>query len=228
MNKLSILKITSASFSWMVLYAKRILELSIIPILLMLPFIFSFTHLMTIIQSQPLNALKTTQLSIPSALLFYLLLALYAYVLLSINIHRLVILGENSIARFGVWLPDMRLGHFFLILVLVQILLVLPILITKLPILYFVVYYLIAPMMMKLVGIAIEAENRPYPMNYSVRFSFVTLQAILPMFVMLPFVLLTQNTPIFIMMIVIKIIITYWMLISLSLIYKQLDYRHKY
>ena len=225
MNKLSILKITLASFSWMVLYTKRILELSIIPILLMLPFIFGFMHLLVIIQNQASDVLEATQLSIPSALLFYLLLALYGYVLLAINMHRLVILGENSIAKFGVWLPDRRLGQFFLIFVLVQILLVLPVLITKIPILYFIVYYLIAPMMMKLVGIAIGAKNRSYPMGYSVRFSFITLQAILPMFVMLPFILLTQNTPVFITMIVIKIVVTYWILIALSLIYKQLDYQ---
>ena len=91
---------------------KKLLEVSIFPLLAALPFITILPELMTILQAQFFGVGEVK--AYPRLYELYLLMFDYAYMALIINIYRLVVSGGQSVARLGVVMPNLRLGRFFI------------------------------------------------------------------------------------------------------------------
>ena len=98
---------------------QKLLELSIFPLLAAIPFITILPELMTILQSQLFGVGEIQEY--PRFYELYLLLFDYAYMALIINIYRLVVSGNQSVARLGVVFPNLRLGRFFLLFIALSI-----------------------------------------------------------------------------------------------------------
>jgi hypothetical protein len=98
---------------------QKLLEASIFPFLMALPLITILPELMIVLQAQLFGVGEVG--AYPDYYQLYLLMFDYGYMALVINIYRMVISGNNSIARLGVVLPSLRFGRFFLLFILLSI-----------------------------------------------------------------------------------------------------------
>ena len=221
MQNLSLLKKTIiATLSWMVLYPKNLFNASILPALLMLPFIASLWNLV-INFSQTNNEIYLPEVSF--SLLFYLLMASVGYALLSINVYRLVILGADKVSKFGSMSPK-KLLKFIMTLSLVQIILTIPVLITGTLAVYLLVYPLVVPMVMNLPRLALDLETTTYQFNIQSRIFLTILQAFIPlMVIMILGLLLPTNAFSTGVLLVIKLLLNYWELIVIALNYQNIE-----
>ena len=111
---------------------------------------------MTILQAQLFGVGEVQEY--PRFYELYLIMFDYAYMALIINIYRLVVSGHGSVARLGVVFPSLRLGRFFLLFLFLSIATQFPIIIS--PFLVPIIYFLLIPMSLNLVGLANDAPYK--------------------------------------------------------------------
>jgi hypothetical protein len=100
MNQLPVNKIILTSFAFALTHWKKIIEVSILPLLLSLPLLSLSTEIIELANIlKKGNTLKPEDIQLPSNLFIYLLLSLYGFASLSINMYRLVIFGAQSKAK---------------------------------------------------------------------------------------------------------------------------------
>ena len=208
-NKQTILATIAFSISkW-----QRILEASVFPLLAAIPFITILPELMTILQSQ-LFGVGEAQ-AYPRFYELYLIMFDYAYMAMIINIYRLVVSGDKSVARLGVVFPNLRLGRFFLLFICLSIATQLPILIS--PFLLPVIYFVLIPISLNLVGLANDAPYKKIKLSLSVQFSVLLIKLGVPIILVGLTIILGLGEIIFWGAMV---LIMYWMAFSFALCYK--------
>ena len=99
MNKLPILKIVLAGFAFAATHWKKLFEITIVPLMLALPFLLTLPEMFEIYE-QILSGDLKTDVQLPPNFLYYFILFGFAYVSISIHIIRIVILGEESVKSF--------------------------------------------------------------------------------------------------------------------------------
>ena len=192
---------------------KKLLEVSIFPLLAALPFITILPELMTILQAQFFGVGEVK--AYPRLYELYLLMFDYAYMALIINIYRLVVSGGQSVARLGVVMPNLRLGRFFLLFIFLSIATQFPIFIS--PFLIPIIYFLLIPTSLNLVGLANDASYKRIKLNISVQFSVFLIKLGVPIILVGLTIIIGINEMIFWG---IMALIMYWMAISFALCYR--------
>lgn len=223
-NVLPINKIFLAGFAFVLTHWKKIGEISILPLIVSLPFLLIFSDLLALI-TPILNGEKMPEIPLPDNTLIYLILFSYGYFMLSINMYRLVL----GISVNG-WLPIVNLRQilrFMGLHLLIGVATMLPVILTGIGVLQLVMYFLIAPIMLNFVNIAISQ-----PLKYRWNLSFIThsnlffLQVILPALVGLLFSFLGDMLGFSFLGAAVKIIVFYWTLVTLGLCYQLIENNH--
>jgi hypothetical protein len=145
----------------------------------------------------------------------YLIMFDYAYMALIINIYRLVVKGDQAVARLGVVFPNLRLGRFFLLFLFLSLATQFPIFIS--PFLVPIIYFLLIPMSLNLVGLANDASFTKIKLSLSVQFGVLIIKLGVPAILLGLIILLGVGQLIFW---VVMGLIVYWMAISFALCYR--------
>ena len=213
MKNIPIRQTTLATLAFTFSNWQKLLEVSIFPLLAALPFITILPELMTILQAQ-LFGIGEVQ-AYPRFYELYLLMFDYAYMALIINIYRLVVSGSQSVARLGVVIPSLRLGRFFLLFIFLSIATQFPIFIS--PFLVPIIYFLLIPISLNLVGLANDAPYKRIKLNLGVQFSVFLIKLGVPIILVGLTIIVGVNEMIFWG---IMALIMYWMAISFALCYR--------
>jgi hypothetical protein len=228
MNQLPVNKILIAGFAFAMTHWKKILEISIIPLLLSLP-LFTLLPELKIIMEQIFLALKEAtpesplpEVILPNNLAIYLTLFVYGSASLSINMYRLVILGKKSVGVAPVFNITQMLRFIGLKLV-IGLVNILPLFLTSLLMLQFVASFLIVPVMLNLVNIAIVAPSKyRWKLSFFTQINLLLLQVILPILAILLFNFLLHYTGFSGVYtgLAVQVAVFYWSAITLALCYQ--------
>ena len=139
----------------------------------------------------------------------------YGYIAILINVYRLVVSGGASVARFGVVLPSIRLGRFFVLFLLLSIATQLPLFFIS-PLLIPLVYFLLIPFALNLVSIANDVPYKKIKLPARVQLSVFLIKLGVPALLVALVILIGAEFVFWGAM----IIIIYWMAISFALCYR--------
>lgn len=227
MNQLPVNKIFIAGFAFAITHWKKILEISIVPLLISLPLLAIIPELLTITkqvfsaleQSSPSSQLS--ELVLPDNIGIYLILFLYGNISLSINMYRLVALGGQSVGIMPVF--DLsKIARFIGLTLLVGMASIVPLVLTNLLILQLVASFLVVPITLNFVNIAIEKPSKyRWGLSFNTHINLFFLQVVVPILVVLLFTSLSK-----LMGLgagaewVARVLVFYWGAITLTLCYK--------
>ena len=237
MNALPINKIFIAGFAFALTHWKKIIEISVVPVLLSMPLFFiiidpNFLEILSkiveFVQKQPpsmlLNNIEFIQLAnqLPASMPLYLLLSLYAQITLSINMYRLVIQG-GSLANGLIPIFDFRkIIKFFVLMFLVG----LATSIFSRSILQMIISFLIAPVTLNFVRISIgESFQYKWNLSFPAQVNLFFIQMVLPLMILLLLIFIDGHlgadgvlaTMLFV------VIFFYWVPITLALCYQLIQ-----
>ena len=213
MNNIPIRQTILATLAFAFSNWQKLLEFSVFPFLAAIPFITILPELMTILQAQLFGVGEVQEY--PRFYELYLIMFDYAYMALIINIYRLVVSGHGSVARLGVVFPSLRLGRFFLLFLFLSIATQFPIFIS--PFLVPIIYFLLIPMSLNLVGLANDVPYTKNKLRLSVQFGILVIKLGVPAILVGLIILLGVGEIIFWAAMV---LIIFWMAISFALCYK--------
>lgn len=229
MNRLSIKKIVSSGLLLMALKWQRFVKLSIIPLVsIALGFYFI---------NKELSVLLSNELSVQDSI--WLIVMLYMSMTWSINIHRMIILGDDAIGLWGDYLPNRRFGLYFMAVILLVVMALVVSLIAQLfiglsvPVFivlfvgYMVMFYLMIKMSIKFPAIATDDKGflkQSFEKNNIPQLFFILV--LLPVIVSLLFgsliSLFGDNLFSLILTILLNIVMFYWGVVNLALCYQSL------
>ena len=221
MNALPINKIFLAGFAFALTHWKKVLEISIIPLLVSLPFLTIFPDLLALME-QVFAAEKLVEVSFPEHSLLYLMLFFYGYISLSINMYRLVILGENSVSGLAPIIDIGMILKFVGLTLFIGAVTVFPVMITGVALLQLVMYFLIIPVTLNFINIATNKPSQyKWGLSFPTHMNLFFLQAVLPAMVTLLFSALVNIIGFggFIEWVV-RVVVFYWTLVTLALCYR--------
>ena len=213
MNNIPIKQTILATLAFSYSNWQKILEVSIFPLLAAIPFITILPELMVTLQAQLFGVGEVQDY--PRFYELYLIMFDYAYMALIINIYRLVVKGDQAVAILGVVFPNLRLGRFFLLFLFLSLATQFPIFIS--PFLVPIIYFLLIPMSLNLVGLANDASFTKIKLSLSVQFGVLIIKLGVPAILLGLIILLGVGQVIFW---VVMGLIVYWMAISFALCYK--------
>ena len=213
MNNIPIRQTILATLAFAFSNWQKLLEFSVFPFLAAIPFITILPELMTILQAQLFGVGEVQEY--PRFYELYLIMFDYAYMALIINIYRLVVSGHGSVARLGVVFPSLRLGRFFLLFLFLSIATQFPIIIS--PFLVPIIYFLLIPMSLNLVGLANDVPYKKNKLRLSVQFGILIIKLGVPSILVGLIILFGVGEIIFWAAMV---LIIFWMAISFALCYK--------
>ena len=213
MNNIPIKQTILATLAFSYSNWQKILEVSIFPLLAAIPFITILPELMVTLQAQLFGVGEVQEY--PRFYELYLLMFDYAYMALIINIYRLVVKGDQAVARLGVVFPNLRLGRFFLLFLFLSLATQFPIFIS--PFLVPIIYFLLIPMSLNLVGLANDVSYTKIKLSLSVQFGVLIIKLGVPALLLGLIILLGVGQVIFW---VVMGLIVYWMAISFALCYR--------
>ena len=224
MNALPINKIFLAGFAFALTHWKKIIEISIFPILISLPFLMIVPELLGLME-QLFSGGELLDVQLPENMMIYLVLFFYGYITLSIKMYRLVILGEQSNAGFMPVLNVNKIIRFVGLTLFVGLVTVIPVMITGMPMLQLIMYFLIIPITLNFVNIAIDQPSKyKWNLSFTTHMNLFFLQAILPALVGMLFAALANIIGLGpILEWTIKVILFYWTLITLALCYQLIQ-----
>ncbi len=221
MNILPINKIILASFAFAFTNFKKILEMSVIPVAISIPFLTIFPDMLEIIQSVYAGE-KVVDIQMPENMMIYLLLFSYGYLSLSINVYRLVVLGADSVSSFVPVLDFNKIIRFIALTLFVGLATMIPVMITGVAFLQLIMYFLILPLTLNFINISIDLPSKyRWGLSFPTQVNLFFLQIILPSIVGMLFSALISSVgmPIALEWVV-KVIVFYWTLINLALCYQ--------
>jgi len=237
MNALPINKIFLAGFAFALTHWKKIIEIPVVPVLLSMPLFFiiidpNFLEILSkiveFVQKQPpsmlLNNIEFIQLAnqLPASMPLYLLLSLYANIMLSINMYRLVIQGEVLISGLVPIFDFRKIIKFFVLLFLVG----LANSIFYGSILQMIISFLIIPITLNFVRISIgESFQYKWNLSFSTQVNLFFIQVVLPLMILLLLTFIDGHlgadgvlaTMLFV------VILFYWVPITLALCYQLIQ-----
>lgn len=218
MNLLPIHKIFLAGFAFALTHWQKILQISIFPVLIAMPFLLIVPELLVSME-QIFNGGQLIDVHLPDNVIIYSLLFFYGYIVLSINLYRLVLLGTDSVSGLMPILAVNKIAKFAGLTLLIALVTTIPVVVTQMPFLQLVVYFLIIPITLNFVNIAIDQ-----PAKYRWNLSFISqinlffLQVVLPSLVTILFSILSNEIGLgSILNWIIKILLFYWTLTTLAL-----------
>jgi len=213
MNNIPIKQTILATLAFSYSNWQKILEVSIFPLLAAIPFITILPELMVTLQAQLFGVGEVQEH--PRFYELYLIMFDYAYMALIINIYRLVVKGDQAVARLGVVFPNLRLGRFFLLFLFLSLATQFPIFIS--PFLVPIIYFLLIPMSLNLVGLANDASFTKIKLSLSVQFGILIIKLGVPA-ILLGLIILSGGGQVIFW--VVMGLIVYWMAISFALCYR--------
>ena len=213
MNNIPIKQTILATLAFSYSYWQKILEVSIFPLLAAIPFITILPELMVTLQAHLFGVGEVQEY--PRFYELYLIMFDYAYMALIINIYRLVVKGDQAVARLGVVFPNLRLGRFFLLFLFLSLATQFPIFIS--PFLVPIIYFLLIPMSLNLVGLANDISYTKIKLSLSVQFGVLIIKLGVPAILLGLIILLGVGQVSFW---VVMGLIVYWMAISFALCYR--------
>ena len=235
MNKLPILKIVLAGFAFAVTHWKKLIEITIVPLIIALPFllilpeiiseilrIFELVSSGVITFEQISTGDSKTDVQIPENFFYYFILFAFAYASISIHIIRVVVLGEESVKSFMPTFDIANIGRYLLLLVFISLTPILSVLITGIPILQMIVSFLIIPITLSFVRISLDLPIKyKWSLNFPSQINLFFIQIILPQIIGFIFIFLAGLTNFGeLLYVAIMIILFYWSQITLGFCYK--------
>ena len=213
MTNMPIIQTILASLAFAFSNWKKLVEVSVFPLLMALPLVTILPEMMGVLQAQ-LFGVGQVQ-AYPQFYQLYLLMFDYGYIAILINVYRLVVSGGASVARLGVVLPNIRLGRFFVLFLLLSIATQLPLFFIS-PLLIPLVYFLLIPFALNLVSIANDVPYKKIKLPARVQLSVFLIKLGVPAFLVALVILIGAQFVFWGAM----IIIIYWMAISFALCYR--------
>ena len=213
MTTMPIIQTILASLAFAFSNWKKLIEVSAFPLLMALPLVTILPEMMGVLQAQ-LFGVGQVQ-AYPQFYQLYLLMFDYGYIAILINVYRLVVSGGASVARLGVVLPNIRLGRFFVLFLLLSIATQLPLFFIS-PLLIPLVYFLLIPYALNLVSIANDVPYKKIKLPAMVQLSVFLIKLGVPAFLVALVILIGAEFVFWGVM----IIIIYWMAISFALCYR--------
>lgn len=177
---LPIKKTTLASLAFIVVNWRKIIAISIIPLGFSCPLLLVLPELIEL-SKQLFTAQVDTALIVPDNTLLYMFLFLYGYALLSINLARLVMLGSASVSVLSCVLEFARIAKYIGLTMMVGFAIVFPTALTGLLFVQLIVYFLIMPLTLNFVNVAIgKALNLRWSLPFVIHINLFFMQALLP------------------------------------------------
>ncbi len=224
MGQLPINKILLAGFAFTLTHWRKIVEISLLPALLCAPFLLIAPTLFATTE-RILGSGSLNNIELPDNTIIYLLLFFYGYLTLSINMYRLVLLGAASVRGLRPILSLRKIARFTGLNLFIGLVTTIPAIITKQPLLQLIMTFLIIPITLNFVSIAIDQ-----PIKYRWYLGFITqinlffLQVVLPMLVTVLFVMLSSVLGLGAGLgWAVKVLMFYWTLITLALCYQLIQ-----
>jgi hypothetical protein len=212
MTKTPIIKTIIAAFAIFISNLSKIIEISILPIVMSIPLILAFSEILPTINT--LADIQTLNLGLD--FLLYTTLFIYAFLSLQINLYRLTSIGQNAVFKFGL-VPISLVLKLIPFYFFVEIL-VLGVALLQIPFLEPVVFILLAHILLKFVAIA-TGKITTSSINIIDRLNIAIVQFIIPML----FLTLFSLFGIGILVVIAKIFTIYFSAISLGLIFNNLN-----
>jgi len=224
MNALPINKIFIAGFAFALTHWKKILEISILPLLVSLPFLMIAPELLGLME-QVFGGGELTDIQLPEYTMISLILFFYGYLTLSINMYRLVMLGEASVNGLIPILDFNKIIRFVGLTLFIGLVTVMPVMITGMPFLQLVVYFLIIPITLNFVNIAIGQPSKyKWSLSFPTHANLFFLQAVLPALVTMLFAALANIIGLGpTLEWVVRVVVFYWTLVTLALCYQLIQ-----
>ena len=224
MNALPINKIFIAGFAFALTHWKKIIEISIFPVLISLPFLMIMPELLGLME-QLFSSGELLDVQLPENMMIYFILFFYGYITLSINMYRLVILGEQSNGGFMPVLNINKIIRFVGLVLFVGLVILIPVGITGMPMLQLIMYFLIIPITLNFINIAIDQPSKyKWNLSFTTHMNLFFLQVILPKLVGILFAALASIIGLgSILEWTVNVILFYWTLVTLALCYQLIQ-----
>ena len=224
MNILPINKIILASFAFALTHWKKVVEISILPVAISLPLLLILPQMFDLMEVV-FQGGDLTEVVLPDNTPIYLLLFLYGYIMLSVNMYRLVVLGGQNVSAMSPIFNIRQIFRFIGLTLFVGFITTVPVMLTGIDFLQLIIYFLIMPMTLNFVNIAInQPSNYKWKLNFASQANLFLLQAIIPALIGMIFTSLfgAIGFPEAFGW-VIKAILFYWSLVNLALCYQLIQ-----
>ncbi|MDB3869443.1 hypothetical protein N9351_01100 [Candidatus Thioglobus sp.] len=224
MNILPINKIILASFAFALTHWKKVVEISILPVAISLPLLFILPQMFDLMEVA-FQGGDLTEVVLPDNTPIYLLLFLYGYIMLSVNMYRLVVLGGQNVSAMSPIFNIRQIFRFIGLTLFVGFITTVPVMLTGIDFLQLIIYFLIMPMTLNFVNIATnQPSNYKWKLNFASQANLFLLQAIIPALIGMIFTSLFSaiGFPEAFGW-VIKAILFYWSLVNLALCYQLIQ-----
>ncbi len=220
MHQLPIHKIFVAGFAFATVHWKKILEISIIPVLISLPLLMSAPELIALAKQMFANKLSEPPIFLDNTGL-YLALFFYGHLSLSINLYRLVVLGEQSVSILPV-LEFVKIARFIGLTLLVGFVSMATLIMNNLLWLSLLISFLVVPITLNFVNIAIGNPIKyRWELSFPAQLNLFFLQVVVPMLIVLLFGSLSRMLALDIgVEWAARVLAFYWSLITLALCYQ--------
>lgn len=218
---LPIKKTILASLAFIIMHWRKIIEISIIPMIFAFPLLLVLPELMAV-SNQLFMGQTGVSISVPDNTLLYMLLFLFGYALLSINLARLVMLGTGSVSILSCVFEFGKIAKYTGLTMLIGFAIVFPTALTGLLFVQLIVYFLIVPLTLNFVNVAIgRALNLRWRLTFIVHVNLFLMQVLLPTLFAYLFGIVADALGLSIYVtLLVQVIIFYWSGVNLAFCYR--------
>ena len=218
---LPIKKTILASLAFIIMNWRKIIEISIIPMIFAFPLLLVLPELMAV-SKQLFMGQTGVSISVPDNTLLYMLLFLFGYALLSINLARLVMLGTGSVSILSCVFEFGKIAKYTGLTMLIGFAIVFPTALTGLLFVQLNVYFLIVPLTLNFVNVAIgRALNLRWRLTFIVHVNLFLMQVLLPTLFAYLFGIVADALGLNIYVtLLVQVIIFYWSGVNLAFCYR--------
>ncbi len=218
---LPIKKTILASLAFIIMHWRKIIEISIIPMIFAFPLLLVLPELMAV-SKQLFMGQTGVSISVPDNTLLYMLLFLFGYALLSINLARLVMLGTGSVSILSCVFEFGKIAKYTGLTMLIGFAIVFPTALTGLLFVQLIVYFLIVPLTLNFVNVAIgRALNLRWRLTFIVHVNLFLMQVLLPTLFAYLFGIVADALGLSIYVtLLVQVIIFYWSGVNLAFCYR--------
>jgi hypothetical protein len=218
---LPIKKTILASLAFIIMHWRKIIEISIIPMIFAFPLLLVLPELMAV-SKQLFMGQTGVSISVPDNTLLYMLLFLFGYALLSINLARLVMLGTGSVSILSCVFEFGKIAKYTGLTMLIGFAIVFPAALTGLLFVQLIVYFLIVPLTLNFVNVAIgRALNLRWRLTFIVHVNLFLMQVLLPTLFAYLFGIVADALGLSIYVtLLVQVIIFYWSGVNLAFCYR--------
>jgi len=224
MNILPINKIILASFAFALTHWKKIVEISILPVAISLPLLLILPQMFELMDVV-FQGGELTEVVLPDNTPVYLLLFFYGYIMLSVNMYRLVVLGEQAVSAMSPIFDIRQIFRFIGLTLFIGFVTTVPVILTGIGFLQLVIYFLIMPITLNFVRIALhQPSNYKWQLNFVSQANLFLLQAIIPALIGMIFTALFSALGLSdVFGWIVKTVLFYWSLVNLALCYQLIQ-----